>query len=70
MSHGKSNNKRGEYILIDLKDYVMQIINGRSQVFACDLNKIEAEKHRRLIDIVDKAWDDKGLNGRNSKHIQ
>lgn len=47
----------------------MQIINGRSQAFSCDLNKIEAEKHRRLIDIVDKAWDDKGLNGRNSKHI-
>lgn len=47
----------------------MQIINGRSQVFSCDLNKIEAEKHRRLIDIVDKAWDDKKLNGRNCKNI-
>lgn len=45
----------------------MQIINGRSQVFACDLNKIEAEKHRRLIDIVDKAWDEKGLRGRECK---
>lgn len=56
---------------MSLHDNVMQIINGRSQYISCDLDKkiaiLEAERHRRLIDIVDKVWDDKGLNGRNCK---
>lgn len=53
--------------MIDLKESIMQIIGGRSQGDSCDLNKIEAERHRNLINIVDKIWDEKGLKGRECK---
>ena len=53
--------------MIDLKENIMQIIGGRSQGDSCDLNKIEAERHRNLINIVDKIWDEKGLKGRECK---
>lgn len=56
---------------MNLHDNIMQILNGRSQFLSCDLDrqiaKLEAERHRRLINIVDKVWDEKGLNGRNCK---
>lgn len=45
----------------------MAILNGRLQGDSCDLNKIEAERHRNLINIVDKIWDEKGLKGRECK---
>lgn len=58
---------------MELKDQIMQIINGRFEFLNSDLNKqiakLEAERHRNLINIVDKLWDEKGLNGRNSKNI-
>ena len=48
----------------------MQILNGRSQFISCDLDKqiakLEVERHRNLINIVDKLWDEKRLNGRNA----
>lgn len=52
---------------MDLRDNIMAILNGRLQVDSCSLNKIEAEKHRNLINIVDKIWDEKGLKGRECK---
>lgn len=58
---------------MELRDQIMQILNGRSQFISCDLDKqiarLETERHRNLINIVDKIWDEKGLNGRNSKNI-
>lgn len=58
---------------MELKDQIMQIINGRFEFLNSDLNKqiakLEVERHRNLINIVDKIWDEKGLNGRNSKNI-
>lgn len=53
--------------MIDLKENIMAILNGRLQGNSCDLNKIEAERHRNLINIVDKIWDEKGLKGRECK---
>jgi len=53
--------------LIDLRDSIMAILNGRLQGDSCSLNKIEAERHRNLINIVDKIWDEKGLKGRECK---
>lgn len=52
---------------MDLRDSIMAILNGRLQGDSCDLNKIEAERHRNLINIVDKIWDEKGLKGRECK---
>ena len=58
---------------MELRDQIMQILNGRSQFISCDLDKqiakLQVERHRNLINIVDKLWDEKGLNGRNSKNI-
>ena len=58
---------------MELRNQIMQILNGRSQFISCDLDKqiakLEAERHRNLINIVDKIWDERGLNGRNSKNI-
>lgn len=53
--------------MIELRDSIMAILNGRLQGDSCDLNKIEAERHRNLINIVDKIWDEKGLKGRECK---
>ena len=53
--------------MIDLRDSIMAILNGRLQGDSCSLNKIEAERHRRLINIVDNIWDEKGLKGRECK---
>ena len=56
---------------MELRDQIMRILNGRSGFLNSDLNKqigkLEAERHRNLINIVDKLWDEKGLNGRNYK---
>jgi hypothetical protein len=58
---------------MELRDQIMKILNGRSGFLNSDLNKqigkLEAERHRNLINIVDKLWDEKGLHGRNSKNI-
>ena len=58
---------------MELRDQIMQILNGRSGFLNSDLNKqiakLHAERHRNLINIVDKLWDERGLNGRNSKNI-
>jgi hypothetical protein len=58
---------------MDIREGIMQILNGRSQFISCDLDKqiakLQVERHRNLINIVDKLWDEKGLNGRNSKNI-
>ena len=58
---------------MNIRDNIMQILNGRSQFISCDLDKqiakLEVERHRNLINIVDKLWDEKGLHGRNSKNI-
>jgi hypothetical protein len=58
---------------MNIRDNIMQILNGRSQFISCDLDKqiakLQVERHRNLINIVDKLWDEKGLNGRNSKNI-
>ena len=58
---------------MELRDQIMKIINGKSEFLDSDLNKqiakLEAERHRNLINIVDKIWDEKGLHGRNSKNI-
>jgi hypothetical protein len=58
---------------MDIRERIMQILNGRSQFISCDLDKqiakLQVERHRNLINIVDKLWDEKGLNGRNSKNI-
>ena len=58
---------------MELRDQIMQIINGKSEFLDSDLNrqiaKLHAEQHRNLINIVDKLWDEKELNGRNSKNI-
>ena len=58
---------------MELKDQIMKILNGRSGFINSDLNKqigkLEVERHRNLINIVDKIWDEKGLHGRNSKNI-
>jgi hypothetical protein len=58
---------------MELRDQIMQILNGRSQFISCDLDKqiakLQVERHRNLINIVDKLWDERGLNGRNSKNI-
>lgn len=56
---------------MELKDQIMQILNGRFEFLNSDLNKqiakLEAERHRNLINIVDKLWDEKGLRGRECK---
>ena len=58
---------------MDIRDNIMKILNGRSQFISCDLDKqiakLQAERHRNLINIVDKMWDERGLHGRNSKNI-
>jgi hypothetical protein len=58
---------------MNIRDNIMQILNGRSQFISCDLDKqiakLQVERHRNLINIVDKIWDERGLNGRNSKNI-
>jgi hypothetical protein len=58
---------------MDIREGIMQILNGRSQFISCDLDKqiakLQVERHRNLINIVDKLWNEKGLNGRNSKNI-
>jgi hypothetical protein len=58
---------------MELRDQIMKILNGRSGFLNSDLNKqiakLHAERHRNLINIVDKLWDERGLNGRNSKNI-
>ena len=55
---------------MELKDQIMTIINGRSEFLNSDLNrqiaKLQVERHRNLINIVDKLWDEKGLHGRNA----
>ena len=55
---------------MNIRDNIMQILNGRSQFISCDLDKqiakLHVEKHRNLINIVDKIWDERGLNGRNA----
>ena len=55
---------------MELKDQIMQIINGKSEFLDSDLNrqiaKLEAERHRNLINIVDKIWDERRLHGRDS----
>lgn len=55
---------------MELRDQIMQIINGKSEFLDSDFNrqiaKLEVERHRNLINIVDKLWDEKGLNGRNA----
>jgi hypothetical protein len=55
---------------MDLRDSIMAILNGRLQGDSCDLNKIEAERHRNLINIVDKIWDEKGLKGRDGRNCK
>lgn len=54
-----------------IQDNIMQILNGRSQFISCDLDKqiakLQVERHRNLINIVDKLWDEKGLKGRECK---
>lgn len=56
---------------MELKDQIMQIINGRFEFLNSDLNKqiakFEAERHRNLINIIDNIWDEKGLRGRECK---
>ena len=58
---------------MELKDQIMKILNGRSGFINSDLNKqigkLEVERHRNLINIVDKIWDKENLIGRNSKNI-
>ena len=58
---------------MELKDQIMSIINGKSEFLDSDFNrqiaKLEVERHRNLINIVDKIWNEKGLHGRNSKNI-
>jgi hypothetical protein len=58
---------------MDIREGIMQILNGRSQFISCDLDKqiakLQVERHRNLINIVDKIWDEKKLNGRNCKQI-
>ena len=58
---------------MELKDQIMSIINGKSEFLDSDFNrqiaKLHAERHRNLINIVDKLWDEKELHGRNSKNI-
>jgi hypothetical protein len=58
---------------MELRDQIMKILNGRSQFISCDLDKqiakLQVERHRNLINIVDKLWNERGLNGRNSKNI-
>ena len=55
---------------MELRDQIMQIINGKSEFLDSDLNrqiaKLHAERHRNLINIVDKIWDERGLKGRNA----
>jgi hypothetical protein len=56
---------------MNIRDNIMQILNGRSQFISCDLDKqiakLHVEKHRNLINIVDQLWDEKGLKGRECK---
>ena len=56
---------------MELRDQIMKILNGRSGFLNSDLNKqigkLEVERHRNLINIVDKLWDEKGLKGRECK---
>ena len=56
---------------MELKDQIMKILNGRSGFINSDLNKqiakLHVEKHRKLINIVDQLWDEKGLRGRECK---
>ena len=56
---------------MDIRQGIMQILNGRSEFLDSDLNrqigKLEAERHRNLINIVDELWDEKGLRGRECK---
>ena len=55
---------------MNIRDNIMQILNGRSGFLNSDLDKqiakLHAERHRNLINIVDKIWDEKGLHGRNA----
>lgn len=55
---------------MDIRDNIMQIINGRSQFISCDLDKqiakLHAERHRNIINIVDKIWNERGLKGRDA----
>ena len=55
---------------MELRDQIMKILNGRSGFLNSDLNKqigkLEVERHRNLINIVDKIWDERGLKGRNA----
>jgi hypothetical protein len=56
---------------MDIREGIMQILNGRSQFISCDLDKhiakLEAGRHRNLINIVDQIWDEKKLKGRECK---
>ena len=58
---------------MELRDQIMQIINGKSEFLDSDLNrqiaKLNAERHRNLINIIDQAWDKENLIGRNCKNI-
>ena len=55
---------------MELRDQIMKILNGRSGFLNSDLNKqigkLEVERHRNLINIVDKIWDERGLHGRDA----
>ena len=55
---------------MELRNQIMKILNGRSGFLNSDLNKqigkLEVERHRNLINIVDKIWDERGLKGRNA----
>ena len=55
---------------MELRDQIMKILNGRSGFLNSDLNKqigkLEVERHRNLINIVDKMWDERGLKGRDA----
>ena len=46
---------------MELRDQIMKILNGRSGFLNSDLNR-----HRNLINIVDKMWDERGLKGRDA----
>ena len=58
---------------MQMKYQIMTIINGRFEFLDSDLNrqvaKLNAERHRNLINIIDQAWDKENLIGRNSKDI-
>ena len=56
---------------MELRDQIMKILNGKSEFIDSDLNrqiaKLNAERHRNLINIVDRIWDERGLKGRQWK---